>query len=427
MKVLIISHNPLSLQNNMGKTLLSLFSGFSAEELCQMYIYPSLPDGAWCNSFYRVTDKDVLKSLTHFSLPGGELETSQIQNSNQPYENPEDQDFYKNRKNKSAVRRILRDVMWRFSRWDHAGLARWLEKEKPECIFVAPGVAKFLYNFALRISRKLQIPVVTYICDEYYFVKRPAQMLDRLRLKLLKNKMEALISVSDHLVVISKELAEDYGHHFGVPASVLMTGAERNPDGRIRTARAPQNITYFGNVRCNRYVNLAQIGQVLDKINEAKGTAYCLRIYTGEQDPQILDMLRRASSVDLKGFVSGAALEQAMQEADILLHTEAFDEASMDFTKHSISTKIADSLASGIPLLAYGPDCLSSMKYLKENQCAMMANAPEELEQTIVRAFFEESTRNRVAENGLLCARQYHDRSVNSDRLRKILECCMRK
>ena len=35
MKVLIISHNAISTDNNMGKTLYSLFNVFSKTELCQ--------------------------------------------------------------------------------------------------------------------------------------------------------------------------------------------------------------------------------------------------------------------------------------------------------------------------------------------------------------------------------------------------------
>ena len=137
MKVLIISHNPLSAQNNMGKTFLSLFSCFSREELCQLYIYPSLPDGDWCNGFYRVTDKEILKSYLNFSKPGGVLHPDQIGQSVGQYENPEDQSLYKNRKNKSALRRLLRDAMWRFSTWDNRQLQAWLDKEQPNCIFVA--------------------------------------------------------------------------------------------------------------------------------------------------------------------------------------------------------------------------------------------------------------------------------------------------
>lgn len=53
MKVLLLSHNPVTTYNNMGKTFLSLFSAFRPEELCQLYLYPAVPDTACCGSYYR--------------------------------------------------------------------------------------------------------------------------------------------------------------------------------------------------------------------------------------------------------------------------------------------------------------------------------------------------------------------------------------
>lgn len=63
MKVLIISHNPISTYQSMGKSMRALFSAFRTEELCQLYLYPTIPDVKQCASCYRVTDKDVLGSL----------------------------------------------------------------------------------------------------------------------------------------------------------------------------------------------------------------------------------------------------------------------------------------------------------------------------------------------------------------------------
>ena len=73
MKILIISHNPLSTYQNMGKTMLSLFHAFDKNELCQLYIYPSLPDVDSCKSFFRITDKDILRSYYKFKVRGKEV------------------------------------------------------------------------------------------------------------------------------------------------------------------------------------------------------------------------------------------------------------------------------------------------------------------------------------------------------------------
>lgn len=421
MKVLIISHLPIATQNNMGKTFLSLFSEFRREELCQMYIYPAIPDVDRCASFYRVTDKDVLRALP-FGKPGGEIQRERIRENAGLYENPEDEHFYRDRRNKSAVRRLLRDAMWDMSRWDNDRLAAWLDREKPDCLFVSPGAARFVYDFALRIARSRDIPILVYICDEYYFVQEPSGPLDRLRLGLLKKKMETLMAHCAHAVTICDELRDDYARHFGVEATTLMTGASCAVADGPRVAAAADTVSYFGNIRCNRYLSLAEVGRALDRINEKTGSHYRLRIYTSEKDPGILGTFSDIRSVELPGFLTGAAFAEAFHDAQLLLHVEAFDEDSIDYVRHSMSTKIADSLASGIPLLAYGPGCVASMGHLLRHDCALTATDPAELEAMLTAAFAGGPEVRRRVDNALAVARRCHDSRTVSGRLRELVE-----
>ena len=420
MKVLIVSHNPLSYQSNMGKALCSLFSGFEPEELCQLYIYPTVPNARRCGSYFRITDKDALRAVVTRKCPGGEIR--RMEAGQGMYESAADARFYRCRRNQSAVRRLLRDAMWRRSGWYSEKLRRWLGKQKPEVLFVAPGGAKFLYDFALEIGSALQIPIVTYLCDEYYFVKEPKGPLSRLRLRLLQEKMEELMQKTSHLVTISPELAAPYEKAFSLPATVLMTGAAIVPAVGAKVAEKREEISYFGNIRCNRYLSLAEIGRELDAINAELGTQYQLNIYTAEQDAQILSALKRCRSVEICGFLSGDAFTQALENARLLLHTEAFDEKSVDFTKHSVSTKIADSLASGIPLLAYGPENVASMAHLRRNGCAILATSRRDLREALLTAFTDTDFCRRAAEKGLLTAKTYHDSSAVSTKLREIFE-----
>lgn len=421
MKVLIISHLPVATQNNMGKTFLSLFSKFDREELCQLYIYPAIPDVDRCSSFYRVTDKDVLRWFYTLKRPGGEVPREKIHQTQGLYEEEKDESFYRNRRNKSPVRRLLRDTMWSLSAWYNDDLARWLDREAPTCIFLAPGVAKFIYDIALRIGDERGIPIVSYICDEYYFVKQPKSKLDQLRLGLLKAKIEKLMGRSRHLMVICDELKELYSNTFDVPATTLMTGTSYPMADVPALTEQPGEICYFGNIRCNRYVSLREVGRELDAINRDRGTNFKLKIYTSEKDPEILGCFRDIASVELCGFLTGAAFEQAFHDARLLLHVEAFDEDSIDFVQHSVSTKIADSLASGIPLLAYGPSCVSSMKHLMRHECAITATDQAELRTMLETALFDGNARKTAAENGLRTARKYHDSDRTGALLREII------
>lgn len=423
MKVLLISHNPFTTKNNMGKTFLSLFSCFEKGELAQLYIYPSWPDRDAAASYYRVTDKDMLRRFTKLCSPGGVVPAEKVDTEQGIYEEAADQSFYKDRRNKSPLRRLLRDALWKVGGWDTPALENWLEEQRPTCIFVAVGGAKFLYDIALTIAKKRSIPIVTYMCDDYYFAT-PTGALDRLRLGLLKRKTEKLLKKSSCLTVISPEMEHAYAEHFGVKTVTVMTGASFAPAAAPRERGTPRNLCYFGNLGCGRYVSLGQIGQALDRLNEKNGTEYRLLIYTAEQNEEILSSLRKWQSVELRGFVSGAEYREAFESTDILLHTEAFDAKSREFVRCSLSTKIADSLASGVPLFAYGPAEVASMAHLLRHDCAVTAVCREELEEKLEAVFSHEALRRSTVEKALKTVAACHDSNALSRELHRLLETC---
>lgn len=422
-KVLILSHNPISTHQSMGKTFLSLFNSFESKDLCQLYIYPSLPDVDVCNSYFRITDKGILKSYFKFKADGREISKSEILATNNViFENPNDEEKYRNKKNKQAFRMILRDMMWRFAPWYSANLKKWLLKEKPEVIFVAPGDAKFIYNMALKISKEFKIPIVTYVCDEYYFVKKPNDILGKIRVFCLKKKIKQLICKTSHIVTICEELKQVYSKGFSVPATVIMTGTSYSLATSPLIKKDPKSITYMGNIRCNRFNSLAEIGRELKKLNNQKGTDFSLNIYTAEKDESVLNALKGIDTIKLCGYVSGNDFYRVFHNADMLLHTEAFDEKSIDSVKNSVSTKIADSLASGIPLLAYGPKEVASMQHLIDNKCAIVATKCADLKTMLETAFFDTDVKKATCENALMTAKKFHNSVQNSKRLYSIME-----
>lgn len=403
----------------MGKTFLSLLSSLGKEELCQFYVYPSLPDTDKCSSYYRITDKNVLKSLGVFSARGECILPQNGQNS--LYEKADDESLYRNPKNKRPLRILARDLMWKLSRWDTRALNEWIREQKPTHLFVAPGTAKFIYDIALKISKRYSLPIVTYICDDYYFVKPHATALGRFQQKLLHEKIRELLSRTSRIVTICPELEEAYQSKFGVPATTIMTGTNYSIADRVSVNEHPSVLTYMGNIRCGRFRSLAEIGKALDELNFANGTNYRLEIYSSEKNVTILSNFDGIRSIHFKGFVGGEEFERIFHSSELLLHTEAFDEDSIDLVKHSVSTKIADSLASGIPLFAYGPESVSSMKHLIRNNCAVVSTSREMLKQDLLRCFKDCELRKDVALNGLKCAHKYHDSDVNSKLLREII------
>ena len=120
MKLLIISHNPITTFDAMGKTFCSLFSVFKQEEISQLYIYPTLPDIDRCHSYFRITDKDVLKSYFKFKVHGRQITSREIdKNKHTLFENQKDEAIYRDRKNKRPIRMLLRGMMGKYAHWSN--------------------------------------------------------------------------------------------------------------------------------------------------------------------------------------------------------------------------------------------------------------------------------------------------------------------
>lgn len=421
MKVLIVSHNPITTYHNMGKTMQALFRSFLKEELCQLYVYPTIPDIDYCDAYYRITDKDVLRSyFAGFHVRGQEIDKSQISGDNQMFETAGDERKYRVTQ---PTKRMMRDVMWKCTHWYTQELKDWVKRQAPTCIFVAPGDAAFLYDVTLSIAKDFDLPIVTYICDDVYFVKKPRLGMRRLRYHLLRRKTEGLMKQTAQVVAICPELEKPFAERFGVQSSVIMTGGDSVE--RSENARGePTSITYMGNIVCNRFLSLAEIGNELDRLNCEFGTHYELKIYTGEKDEQILSTFDGIESVKLCGFLTGEAYKRVFSSADLLLHVEAFDAESIDLVKHSVSTKIAELLASGIPVVAYGPAEVASMQHLIRNGCAFSAVSREQLRDTLKEAFTDEPKRRQIIASALRTANDYHDIEKNGNKLRSVIESC---
>lgn len=423
MKVLIISHNPLTTYHNMGKTLLSLFSEFKKKEICQLYIYPSLPDIKKCNSYYRITDKDILNSYFKFKVKGKKINERDIsKKNNKMFENTSDEELYRNKKNKKAHRMLLRDLMWKCSNYFNKDLKKWLIEQKPTHIFVAPGDSKFIYDMAIKCSKYLNIPIISYICDDYFFTPKKKGLLNRLQQVLLKNKINHLMQRTSHIITICEELRNKYSYKFKKKASTIMTGSNYMVNFNSKKINNPTTITYFGNIRCNRYLSLVTIGKELDKINKKDNKDYKLIIYSGEKDKSILNNFKNINSIEFKGFLVGDEFDKIFLSSQILLHVEAFDKESIERVKMSISTKIADSLASGICFFAYGPSEIESIKYLKSNKAAVIATSEKELNKKLLEIFDDYNLRQNVIKKALELASENHVKQKTSKKIYKIIE-----
>ncbi len=416
MKVLIVSHNCFSSSQSMGKTLKSLFSEFNKNEIMQLYLYPSLPNVDMCGDYYRITDKDVLKSIVRRGICGREISEDEIKVDNPLFEDEsEAMEYHKINRDSFFVRRV-RDLAWSIGAWKSKGLIEWLKRGKPDAVFFAMGDAVFSSNIALWISKYLCIPLFTYVCDEYYFYANAQKGLNRIFMYPLKKSIKKTIKSSKHIVTICESLGQLYQQEFNIPYITIMTGSSFAP-GTLSLKEKGRSISYIGNLSLNRWKGLIDIAECLSDINMLYGLSFEL-VYYGSRS----DKLDNIKNITYGGYLSAEQVKETMASSGLLLHVETMDEEYRERLRYSISTKIADSLASGTPVFAYGPEDIASMEHLIRNDCAICVTDKSFLQIALIKAFLEPDFKIQKARKGLEVAKKCHDASVNSKFLHNFIK-----
>lgn len=419
MKVLIVSHNPITTYNNMGKTFMALFSAFSPDELCQLYLYPTVPDSDICRDYYRFTDMDALRSVFDRRRVGETVTADMEQHS--LYASDKEEQVYSAPRNKTDIMRLGRDIIWKLSNWNNRSLNEWIDRQAPDIVFAAVGMQEMLYDMAMSIARQRGLPLIAYICDDYYYSAPSDGIIPKIRKKHLRRKIEELMKASSLVVTISQELTDSYSETFSVRVETVMTCPLLNirPYASSTGDAKKKRLIYMGNLSLGRDASLLELGEALHEVNNFSATGYSLDIYTGEKRPEILSKLSACPSIRLHGFVTGDEYKKAFDSADVFVHVESFEEENRERVRYSVSTKIIECLASGRPLLAYGPADIASMSYLRRNNCAAIAHSPDELRTALKAVLCDEEFRKKNVENAKAAAK--HE-AENSRRLHGLLD-----
>ena len=420
MRVLIVSHNLISQTSNMGKTLRAYFRDFSLDEVAQFYIHSEVPvDDSVCVNYYRFTDVDALRSIL---LPGsrgqhfgpGDVRKDRLSSRTDSGTLTE---VYRAGRRRKPWTYLARSLVWKLSRWDNRQLWAWVEDFSPDVIFFASGDYGFMYDVARKIAEHVNKPLVVNCVDDYYLCNRNKDSLSgRLQHRRFMDTVYKTAARSSELFVICGSMQREYEKLFGKPCRVLHTAAESR---RAHLSEDPKGIAYLGNMAGERNVQLAHMGRALRRI-AAEDLPDHIDVYSAEQSPDRLAGLTPENGICFHGAVSAEQVSRIMEESLAVIHTESFEKS--DNIRYSVSTKIADSLMNGPCIIAYGPEGIASIDYLKENRAAYVITDPEKLETGLREILTDGQLRAQIVQNARDLAKKNHDPQTNPARVRAWLE-----
>lgn len=408
-KVLIVGTVPYNRQMT-SRAFESYFSNWEKENLIQFFSNPLEPIKGHCSSLYQITDKMLLRKRLHpgemigkiyrYEELGDELNMDiSAENNSLIYK------LYKLGSRKSPLNYLMRGWLWKQKYWCTEKLNEWMDEFQPECIFLAFSDDFFIPRIALYAAERYNVPIVSCIGDDYYFNDKfsisPFYHLYRYRYKKL---IDRVFAHGGSAAYIDNKIRDKYNKEFNLDGETvyLTTEVERMPFRPIRTA--DPKIIYCGNIRLGRNKSLVQIADVLGEIDPD----YRLTVYSNDIDKKFYGILQEHPNINFMGTVPYERVKQELTDCDITVVAEGFLQKDVDLTRYSLSTKVADSLASGRFVLGYGsPEC-GAIEYLLKNDCGLTCTSYEELSQKLPLIINDISFQKCAYETSERVCREHH-------------------
>jgi hypothetical protein len=405
-KILIVSHNCFSKVSNNGKTLESIFSTFSKDEIAQLFFNDdSTIDFEYCSNYFKITDLNVLISLLSFKSICGE----NISKTNLKNKKNSNKLFSYSFKSKTVIFSILRDLLWSSGKWKSPNLFEWINNFNPDIIFFVGGNYEFSHNIAYHLSVQYNRPLVSYFTDDYVLNPQCRNIVERYQRSRMVKYFSKTIEHSSMCFAIGYDMANEYSMYFKKIFLPLMNSVEREDYIPYLNNRKVLVISYFGGLHLNRWQMIIRLARV---INGAVINIYTIDI---PSDDILLEFQKY--NIVYKGTVEGDYLKNEIIKSDVLLHVESDDKYYRSLTKLSVSTKIPEYLISGRLVLGFGPMEVASMRLLEAYNIGIVISSSitdNELKLELDKVISNYLTRYKIGLNGYEYAIENFDKSKNS-------------
>jgi glycosyltransferase involved in cell wall biosynthesis len=240
---------------------------------------------------------------------------------------------------------------------------------------------------------------------------------------------------ASHIYAISREMQELLKSEYGVDSELQWPGTE--PSSK-RDRRSDSVLTELSVTRTHSAVILfaGAIGySVEDSLKMLAGIlikgklqAYGiqsaeLHLYTQLNPERIHDWGWDHHCIRVHPWVSQQELQGVLQKADILFLPYSFSEASRYAVESAFPSKTADYLAAGRPILVFGPQYSSLVRYAKEQGFAEVVDNFDEdiLARAIQRLLSDSIHRNQLCKRSLAVFEQNHNIVRQREELRSLL------
>lgn len=254
---------------------------------------------------------------------------------------------------------------------------------EPDVIYFRPVDSEALLAIAEQITEAIDKPLVIHMMDDW---PERLRTVDDIRFQKLDGALRRLLSRASQRLSIGQSMSDIYHTRYGGEWYPLANGVdlaeyeEKDWSKRDSISQvSPFLIRYMGGLADD--MNYSSVRDVAIAVSSLQAKiAVRFEIYTmnwylskAEQD------IGSLAGVSVHPLVAKDQYKKMLSEADALLIAYNFDALSISYTSLSIANKMPECLASGVPLIAYGPLKVATMLHLNQAGCSkLVANCDQD-------------------------------------------------
>ena len=281
-----------------------------------------------------------------------------------------------------------------------------INEEQADIIYTTGNSPKML-SYLLAIKHRTRIPIIFHYFDNWRETKRA--FLKNLLLKLINGNHEVAFVISD-------PMNNHYKKKYHGSYTTLMVGSGK-PIERKKRKQNEFVFMYAGGFHLGRGEALARFESILKKTAEN-----CrLEIITFKSDYQRFHERFDENYTSFIIDVNHSDIQQYYEHADALLFVEPAPDNSLCFLKYSMSTKIPEYLASGLPIICISIDGVAPYEYFKTTQSAYLATNEEDTQKCIQWIIQSPIENKRIIDNARLAVARDFDRTKQREILFHVL------
>jgi hypothetical protein len=366
MKLLVISRSAWKDDNALGNTLSNFFGCWDKKHIFNIYCRSELPANDVCETYYSITEKDIIKNFITPWKIGKKIQNVAEQQSTRQKNNEKAEnkmlDFF--RINRYSVFLFARELIWSFGNWKNNKLDKFLADTNPKFIFCFAAETHYLNKLLMYCKTKSSAKLVLFFADDTYSYKSytPIRFLYQF---ISRRHIKNIISHADKIYGASPKLCQEYSNIFNIEITPLYKGCFFQSLEKEASISSPIKVVYAGNLFYGRWEILKILADEIERINK-DSVKMVLKIFTTASITHEIDVaLNRGKSSYIMGALPYEDVKKVLQKADIVLHVESFEPKQIKSTRLSFSTKIIDCMQSGSCMMAIGPKNIASIDYLE--------------------------------------------------------------